>query len=220
MPSPSTLWKLVATLLLAHAVLLLIHGGRPARDPVWALLPMLPLSGAALEADLAAGALLLPEGPEAESPESFGSQLAERLGRTTYLGPTMSVDDFSRGLVALHQGAGPGLREGQLQELRETLQRLGQIRDELNRSDPRLQEAATAVACARDRALAILDEAERARVLAPPAAPQPPAPDGAPLDGAPLDGAPLEGAPPEGAPPEGAPAPDGTPAEGAPEVQP
>ncbi|MFH1463555.1 MAG: hypothetical protein ABIO70_04140 [Pseudomonadota bacterium] len=180
MPSPSTLWKLVAAALFGHVVLLLAHGGRPARDPVWALLPILPLTGASLDADLAASGLLLPEGPTAEGPESFGTNLGERLGKTAYLGPTMSVDDFSRGLVALHQGAGPGLRDEQIGELRETLQRLGQIRDELNRSDAPLLQAARAVACARDRALASLTEDQKATLLAPPATPEPPAPDGAP----------------------------------------
>jgi hypothetical protein len=177
--SPSTLWKLAAALLLVHAVLLLVQGGHPPRDPVWALLPMLPLSGAALDEELVAGALLLPEGRPADGAEGFGTALAERLGETAYLGPTMSVDDFACGLVALHQGAGPGLRDAQLGGLRETLQRLGQVREELSRSDPRLREAASAVACARDRAFAILDEAELALLLAPLEAPAPPAPSGA-----------------------------------------
>jgi hypothetical protein len=165
MSSTPTLWKLVAALLALHAALVLAAGRRPARDPVWALLPVLPLAGSEVDDSLAATGLLLPAGPPLSDPERFGTALAERLGETTYLGPTLSVDDFARGLVGLHQGAGPGLRAGQIDALRPILARLAEVRAALTGSEGDLRAAGVALDCARNRLLEALTAEERATLL-------------------------------------------------------
>lgn len=158
-------WLLVALLLGLQAGLLL----RPVEPrPTQVLLPLLPLSGAELEAELVARGLMLPPVPPGEL-DGLGERLAEGLGSSAWLGPTLSVDDFIRGVAAL-EDAGLPSSEQQRVALQPELERLRALRGELDRSQRRMGELASELACAREALLQELDPATRMRLLttAPP----------------------------------------------------
>jgi len=158
-------WAAVAVLLALHAALLLHkERSRPPADRVWVLLPLLPLSGMELEQELTAGGLLLAPSDEAVDPEHFGADLAQRLGQSAWLGPTMSVADFTVGLQHLgSQGSSP-LSAGQRREQEPLLAQLRQTRMELERSEARMRELATELSCSREALLAALEPDTRAQL--------------------------------------------------------
>ncbi len=170
-PSVSAWWLLVAALVGLQLGLLLVRpGASDSEGPVWVLLPMMPLTGAQVERDLIeAGLLLLPD-TEGGEMDHLGNRLAQRLGRSAWLGPTMSVDDFTVGLA--HLGGEPelALDPEQQTELQPILERLHQVRGELERSEHEMRRMADQLACARHQLILALGPEQRealARTLPP-----------------------------------------------------
>jgi hypothetical protein len=151
-------WWLPVALLAGLQLGLLLAGARrpPASGQVQVLLPLLPLTGAEIEAQLAAQGLLLPPDPERPDMEHMGSRLAERLGRSAWLGPTMSVDDFTQGLAQLDSQGAVALSEAQRRELEPLLERLRDARGDLDRSEQEMRQLAQQLACSRERLLEAL----------------------------------------------------------------
>lgn len=161
-PARSPWWLAVALLLGLQAGLLL----RPAPQPavVRVLLPVLPVSGAEIEADLAAEGLLLPGPPPDGELDSFGASLARGLDGNAWLGPTIGSADVLAGLRALGS-AGHGLNDSQRSRLEPSIARLEALRDELELSEGRMAALARDLACAREALLSELDQAQRERLL-------------------------------------------------------
>jgi hypothetical protein len=155
-------WLLVAALAGLQLGLVVAQVQRPPTPPqVQVLLPLLPLTGAEIEGELASQGLLLPPDPERPDMELLGSRLADRLGRSAWLGPTMSVDDFTLGLAQLDGGelALSGAQRAQLQPL---LERLRSARADLDRSEGELRGLAQQIACSRDQLIEALGPDARA----------------------------------------------------------
>lgn len=160
--SVSPWWLLVAALAGLQLGLLVARVQRPpAADQVQVLLPLLPLTGAEIEGELASQGLLLPPDPERPDMELLGSRLAERLGRSAWLGPTMSVDDFTIGLAQL-DGPALALSDAQRAKLQPQLDRLQAARGELDRSEGEMRRLTEQIACSRDQLLEALGPDARA----------------------------------------------------------
>ncbi len=164
-------WLLPALLLGAQLGLWLAPEPAPGPAQVSVLLPLLPLTGAPVEAGLIEAGLLLPPETEGGEMDRLGDRLAGRLGSTAWLGPTMSVDDFTLGLA--HMAGEPGLSVSQSQqvELQPILDRLHAVRRELERSEGELSLLGEQLACARLRLVESLTPEQRRellRLVAPP----------------------------------------------------
>jgi len=160
-------WWLVVTLLAGVQLGLLLapSAAQPGEGEVWVLLPMLPLTGAQIEGELIEAGLLLPPETQGGDMDHLGSRLADRLGRSAWLGPTMSVDDFTVGLA--HLGAEPelALTPDQQAELQPILERLHTVRGELERSEHGMHRLADQLACARLQLIQALGPEQRAAIL-------------------------------------------------------
>ncbi len=181
-------WWLAAIVLL---VILLVLGAartrRASQDSRTAILmPMLVLSGQQLEADLARSGVLLPDDPDAGTPDRFGADVAERLGRTGYLGPTLSPDDLVRGLSAMETSGEAPLSTEQRSRIDPLLDELANQRQQLDESQGRLHQLATELACVKLRLAASLSPEAVQQLSA--SAPGPPGPPGAPGPPAPKGG--------------------------------
>ncbi len=155
--SVSPWWLLVVLLTGVQLGMLIAPLSSQSRsDDVWVLLPLLPLTGAEVEQELVQTGLLLPPETQGGDLERLGSRLADRLGHSAWLGPTMSVDDFTVGLSHLGSDGVPALSEVQSAELQPVLERLRSVRLELDRSERGMRDLAIELACSRDRLLEVL----------------------------------------------------------------
>ncbi len=169
-PTPRSLspwWLVVAVLAGLQLGLLWGRQAAPAQDgPVWVLLPMMSLTGAHVERELIESGLLLPPETEGGDMDHLGSRLAERLGRSAWLGPTMSVDDFTVGLA--HIGGEPSLAlsPGQQERLHPILEQLHGVRAELEQSEHGMHRLGDQLACARHQLILALEPEQRAALVA------------------------------------------------------
>ncbi len=173
-------WWLPVTLLAGLQLGLLLGRSlgsvEPGEGQVWVLLPMLPITGAAIEGDLIDAGLLLPPETSGGDMDLLGSRLAERLGRSAWLGPTMSVDDFTVGLAHLGGDPGLALSPDQQTDLRPILERLHAVRGELEQSEHGMRRLADQLACSRHQLVEVLGPEKRTALLRQ----LPPAPGGGP----------------------------------------
>ena len=180
----ATLWWLLAiALLVVQLTLTVALSSRSERDGRTAILmPMLLMSGQQLEADLARSGVLLPGDPDGDTPDRFGADVAERLGRTGYLGPTLSSDDLVMGLRAMEASGEAPLSAAQQSRIDPLLEELGTQRRQLDDSQGRLHQLAVELACVKLRLAMGLSPEElqqlSARATGPPGPQGPPGPPG------------------------------------------
>lgn len=136
---------ILAQIGLATLVLVRFSGQRQ----VAVLMPLVPLSGQEVEAELAAAGVRLPADPSRGDPETYGRRVARALGRTAYLGPSMAVDDFVSGIEALSKSPEHGPFGGQARERKLLLDRLQKARDRLDGSSRQARDLAARLRCAR-----------------------------------------------------------------------
>lgn len=165
-PAVSAWWLFVALLAgLQLGLLAAPPATDTGSDQVWVLLPMLPLTGATIEGELIEAGLLLPPETTGGDMDHLGSRLSERLGRSAWLGPTMSVDDFTVGLAHLGGDPSLALSPEQQAELRPILERLHTARSELEQSEHAMRRMADQLACARHQLVQVLGPEQRATLL-------------------------------------------------------
>jgi hypothetical protein len=163
--SLSPWWLLPALLAGVQIGLLAAPAPAPGPPQVSVLLPLMPLTGAPVEAELIESGLLLPPETEGGELDRLGNRLADRLGNTAWLGPTMSVDDFTLGLAHMNAEPGLALSPDQQAELQPILERLHAVRLELDRSERELSRLGEQLACARLQLIESLSTEQRLMLL-------------------------------------------------------